>query len=482
MTLQAKTYDISKLKGLTQDSRRVKPGWLFAAVPGSKDDGRNYISAAIEKGAVAILAPSGTEVSNKVDLITDDNPRKAIAEMAARYYGQQPDKIVAITGTNGKTSTVHFTQQIWSDLGYKAASLGTLGIRGESLVRSGSLTTPDPVSLAAEIADLKASDIDYLALEASSHGLDQYRLDGLNITAAGFTSFSHDHLDYHGGMERYFEAKLRLFSEVLSDHGLAILNADISEYESLLAVLKQRNIESYSYGYKGREIKLLSCKPKPNGQEIEILLFGEKYAFLLPLVGEFQVMNMLCAIGLILIGHEQDKAFHQEVLSSCEKLKGAPGRLELVSGHPEGAAIYVDYAHTPDALDNILKALRPHTQGRLLCIVGCGGDRDKNKRPVMGKVGVDNSDELIVTDDNPRTEDPAEIRREILEGAPDAKEIGDRKEAIIQTISRLKKGDVLVIAGKGHETGQIIGETVEPFNDIEEAKRAINKLNGEHEE
>ncbi|MEZ5814932.1 MAG: UDP-N-acetylmuramoyl-L-alanyl-D-glutamate--2,6-diaminopimelate ligase [Alphaproteobacteria bacterium] len=456
--------DISTLKGLTQDSREVKPGYLFAALPGVKADGRDFIPAAIERGATAILAGQGTQLpegTKNVTLATDQNPRRAFAKFAAGFYRHQPEYIVAVTGTNGKTSVVTFAQQLWEAAGCKASSLGTL---------KGKMTTPDPVALHAELADLSTAGITHLAIEASSHGLDQCRLDGVNLAAAGFTNLSHDHLDYHKDMDAYFAAKARLFAALLEPGKTAVLNADSAHFERLEEICKDRGLKIVSYGHRGRDLKIISAKPASHGQKLELGLFGAHRDITLPLVGEFQVMNALCALGLVVSGDPENKNLYIEAL---EKLKNVPGRLQLVPGHPKGAAIYVDYAHTPDALENVLKALRPHTGGKLVCVFGCGGDRDKAKRPVMGAIASTYADSVIVTDDNPRSENPADIRAEILAATSGAQEIGDRREAIHKTINALEAGDVLVIAGKGHEQGQIFATRTDHFDDVEEARAAI---------
>lgn len=461
------------ISGITLDSRKVQKGWLFAALPGAKFDGRNFIGAAARNGAVAILTPRGTDVPDGVICIEDDNPRRTLALMAARFYGRQPEYIAAVTGTNGKTSTVYFTQQLWEMLGHKSASLGTLGVKGEGVERSGSLTTPDPVSLQEEVAGLAESGVTHLAVEASSHGLDQHRLDGLKVTAAGFTNISRDHLDYHETMEAYLAAKSRLFSDLLAEDGTAVLNTDVPEYGALKGIAEKRGVKILSYGTNGEALRLLERVPTSHGQDVKLEVGGREYGFTLPLVGDFQVMNALCAAGLVL---SENLESVQKVIEGLSKIKGAPGRLELVSGHPAGAAVYVDYAHTPDALDRVLDALRPHTDGRLFCIIGCGGDRDKGKRPLMAQIAFEKADVAIITDDNPRSEDPAAIRADMMAGAPQAREIGDRREAIHTVISELQKGDILVIAGKGHETGQIINGVVEPFDDVAEAKAAISSI------
>jgi len=459
------------IKGITQDSRRVEEGWLFAALPGDKVNGYDYIEDALYLGAVAVLVPTGVTIENSaIAVIEDDNPRRMLAQIAASFYGLQPEKIVAVTGTNGKTSTVYFTQQLWNAMGYKAASLGTLGVRSSKMERSGSLTTPDPVSLHAVLSDLAASGITHLAMEASSHGLHQNRLDGVRVCAAGFTNLSHDHLDYHKDMTSYLNAKKHLFEAVLQDNGTAVLNADSAEFDMLSEAVLKRKCRVLSYGWKGRDIVLKSLQPTPQGQQIEIEVGGQLYNLNIPLVGAFQVMNALCALGLVI---SDGKASLKEAVKYLEKLTGAPGRLEKISGGHTGA-VYIDYAHTPDALENILQALRPHTQGRLICLIGCGGDRDPHKRPVMGKIAADLSDLAVITDDNSRSEAPEKIRAAMMEGAGSAAiEIAGRREAIQWAVGQLQEGDVLVLAGKGHEQGQIIGDRILPFDDAGEARKAM---------
>ena len=465
-----------EIKGLTHDSRRVQEGWLFAALPGGRDDGRHYIVDAIRHGAVAVLTEPGTpieETGEKVAHVVAENPRRCLAQLAAKFYGQQPAVTVAVTGTNGKTSTVDFTRQIWQIMGLKAASLGTLGVRGRDLEKGGSLTTPDPVALHAELADLASAGITHLAMEASSHGLHQSRLDGVRAGAAGFTNLSHDHLDYHGSMEDYLIAKAHLFEEILSEGGVAVLNADIPEFEDLCACVAKRDCRILSYGRRGRDIVLKDISPDPGGQQVTIEIGGESYRVNIPLVGAFQVMNALCALGLVMAEAPDDAARTREIVPHLADLKGVPGRLELVPG-PGAGAVYVDYAHPPDALETIWQALRPHTPGRLICLIGCGGDRDSRKRPVMGEIAARLSDLAVITDDNPRSEDPAQIRHAMMVGAGDkAVEVAGRRAAIRRAVEEMKEGDVLVVAGKGHEQGQLIGSIVEPFDDVGEVKKAM---------
>lgn len=466
------TFDITSIKGLTQDSRAVRPGYLFAALPGSKADGRRYIDDAIRNGASVILAPRGTGIETAgVQLITDDNPRRALALLAARFYAQQPQTIVAVTGTNGKTSTVHFIKQLWLAAGHKAASIGTLGVRAPGMVRSGSMTTPDPVSLHAELADLCAGGITHLAMEASSHGLDQHRLDGVRVKAAAFTNLSRDHLDYHADMQAYFTAKRRLFNDILQQGGAAVLNADAPECKDLITAIDGR-AHVLTYGVAGKDFKLVQAIPTPQGLDLKLEIQGKAHALALPLAGGFQAMNVLCALGL---AAACEPARTQEFIMALPNLQGVPGRMEHVGG-PRGAAVYIDYAHTPDALETILKALRPHTTGKLVALFGCGGDRDRGKRPLMGKIAQDLADAVMITDDNPRSERPQSIRAAILAGAPQAREIPGRREAIAQAIKTLGAGDVLVIAGKGHEQGQIFENHTEPFDDAHEARKVIGEL------
>ncbi|NNG04335.1 MAG: UDP-N-acetylmuramoyl-L-alanyl-D-glutamate--2,6-diaminopimelate ligase [Inquilinus sp.] len=471
----AALHGLPEITGLTADSRAVEPGFLFAALPGSQADGRDFIGAAIAKGAIAILAPAGTvlpDYAGAATLITDDRPRRRFALIAAAFHGSQPATIAAITGTNGKTSTAHFTRQIWERLGHRAASLGTLGITAPGLENYGALTTPDPAALHASLADLAAAGVTHLAMEASSHGLDQYRLDGVRVTAAGFTNLSRDHLDYHGTMEAYLAAKGRLFDEVLAPGGTAVLNADAPESSALAARARAAGRRVSTYGVAGEAIRLDDAVPQADGLALGLTIEGRRYSANLPLVGTFQVANALCALGLVLA----DDVAPAAAVEALGHLQGVRGRLEQVARHPNGAPVYVDYAHTPDALETVLKALRPHTVGRLVCVFGCGGDRDPGKRPLMGATVAQLADRPIVTDDNPRTEDPAAIRAATLAACPGAREIGDRAGAIRSAIAGLAPDDVLIIAGKGHETGQIVGEEVHPFDDAEHARAAAAGL------
>lgn len=461
----------TEITGLTADSRAVEPGFLFAALPGSTVDGSKFIDAAIANGAAAILAPDGTDISNDdIALLTSKDARAALAHMAAAFYTDQPETIAAVTGTNGKTSVAHFVRQIWTMIGHQAVSLGTLGLQMPDGSVKPSLTTPDPVTLHADLAKLAQNGVDHVVMEASSHGLDQRRLDGVKLRAAAFTNLSRDHLDYHGTLEAYLDAKTRLFSALLPADGIAVLNADIPEMSSLADAFGGRVM---SYGYDGMDLKLLAAEPTHNGTRIALNAAGQRTDIDLPLAGAFQVYNVLCAVGLVIACGEEP----ERVIDCLHRLEGVPGRLEL-AGTFNGGSVYIDYAHTPDALENVLNAMRPHTTNRLIAVFGCGGDRDRGKRPMMGRLAADLADIAIVTDDNPRSEDADAIRREILAAAPGARDIGDRESAIRDAVSMLSDGDVLVIAGKGHETGQIVGDEVRPFDDLLVARAAIADRKG----
>ena len=471
---QAATGSI-EISGVTADSRAVVPGALFAALPGSRADGRQFIADAVARGAAALLLPNDASVPalpRPVAVLRDANPRRRLALLAARFYGAQPRTVVAVTGTSGKTSTVDFTRQIWTQLGRRAASLGTLGIVTPEQRIDGALTTPDPVALHKQLAELAQAGIDHLAMEASSHGLDQFRLDGVRVTAAAFTNLARDHLDYHPTMEAYLAAKQRLFAELLVDGSSAVLNADAPEFAALAAACRKRSLRVLGYGRNGGDIRLAQTQPIASGQHITVDLLGRRHEIDFPLAGEFQAMNALAALGLVIAGGEDaEKAF-----PALATLTGVRGRLERVATHPNGAAIYVDYAHKPGALEAVLTILRPHARGRLVVVFGCGGDRDRGKRPQMGAIAERLADRVIVTDDNPRSESPAAIRAEILAAAPHALEIGDRAEAIRQAIIGLEPGDLLVIAGKGHETYQIVGDRTLPFDDASVARAALAEL------
>lgn len=470
-------FDSFSVQGITADSRQVRKGYLFAALQGSKLRGESFISDAIQNGAQYILVEEGVSVpeeydSDNVVFIQDKNTRYAFSQIAQKFYNLQPENIVAVTGTSGKTSTVSFVQQLWHLSGIvKCASLGTLGIRGPGMRRGGGLTTLATERLHAEIADLAAAGITHLAMEASSHGVHQYRLDGVGIKVAAYTNLSRDHLDYHKDLDDYFDAKSRLFSEVLKPNSVAVINADDAYAEKLMQICQKAGHKIIDFGQSAETIKLIENNPVSNGQAIKISVEGEVFNVTLPLVGEFQVMNALCALGLVMaLGGEVKK-----YVPLLEELRGVAGRLQYVAGHPNGS-VYIDYAHKPAALEAVLNTLRPHTKNNLVCLFGCGGNRDEGKRGLMGKISSDLADVTIVTDDNPRYENPEKIRAQILEAVPNAREIGSRSEAIRYAIQNLGEGDVLVVAGKGHEQGQMVGDEVHPFDDLEEVKKAIGEL------
>jgi UDP-N-acetylmuramoyl-L-alanyl-D-glutamate--2,6-diaminopimelate ligase len=455
-----------EIVGLTADSRSVRRGFLFAALPGTRRDGRKFAAEAAEAGAVAILTDDAEALSlsreqrTRVAIVTDTNPHRRLALLAARFHGRQPRTIAAVTGTNGKTSVVHFTREIWRTLGQPAASLGTLGLVVAEEHRPGALTTPDPVALHRDLAELARQQIEHVAIEASSHGLHQFRLDGLAVSAAAFTNLTRDHLDYHGDMAHYRAAKERLFADLLSPGGSAVLNRDSEEFPRLAALCRHRGHSVITYGADpAADLWLAVREPRVGCQALVLEVFGQCRRLVLPLAGEFQAMNALAALGLV-IGTGGPTA----ATEALADLPGVPGRMQFVAQY-RGGSIVVDYAHSPDALQTVLTALRQHARGRLVVLFGCGGDRDAGKRPLMGALAARLADRVYVTDDNPRTERAAEIRRAILEGAPSAIEIGDRRQAIASAIAELAAGDVLIIAGKGHETGQIVGTTRYPFDD-----------------
>jgi UDP-N-acetylmuramoyl-L-alanyl-D-glutamate--2,6-diaminopimelate ligase len=461
--------------GLTLDSRKVQPGFLFAALAGSKADGAAFVNDAVRRGATAILAASDAvlpPIDKGIVVVRDDNPRRRIALMAAAFAGLQPATVAAVTGTNGKSSTVHFVRQIWLASGLKAASVGTLGIVSPGFTRDAGLTTPDPVQLHADLATLAREGVTHLAIEASSHGLDQHRLDGLKLSAAAFTNLTHEHLDYHPTMDAYFAAKARLFEALLPAGGTAVVNADSDRAATLGAICARRGVRFWTYGAKGRELRLLRDEPTPAGQHLVIELLGARHDVELPLVGGFQASNALAALGLaVATGSEAARA-----VAALGTLTGAPGRLQLVARHRTGAPVYVDYAHKPEALETVLATLRPFAKGKLVVVFGCGGDRDRGKRPVMGEIATRLADLTLVTDDNPRSEEPEAIRAEIVRGIPAGRrnwvEVRtDRHDAIAQGMAALGSADdLLLIAGKGHETGQTIKGVTHHFDDAEVAQ------------
>jgi UDP-N-acetylmuramoyl-L-alanyl-D-glutamate--2,6-diaminopimelate ligase len=463
-----------QIEGVTADSRKVKPGWLFAALPGAKVDGRSFAPRAVEQGAVAVLAGREIEGLPTQTVIASD-PRRVYALAAAAFWGQQPATCVAVTGTNGKTSVAGFCRQMFAHAGLKAASMGTLGVRvsapgsADEQITPPGLTTPDASDVAELLARVAQMGVTHLALEASSHGIDQRRLDGVRLSAAGFLNLTQDHLDYHGTMGVYRAAKLRLFETLLTRGKTAVLNADSDAYPAFAATAVSAGQSLMSVGEAGQGLKLIGRALLPDGQALKIAYGGKTYDLRLPLAGAFQASNALVAAGLcIAAGLSAEQAF-----AGLEKIEGAPGRLQRVGQGPRGGEAYVDYAHTPDGLETVLKALRPHVRGKLIVVFGAGGDRDRGKRPLMGRIAADLADLAIVTDDNPRSENPAAIRAEILTGARGAKEIGDRREAIRAAAGLLSEGDILVVAGKGHEQGQTVGDVVHPFDDVAETAQAL---------
>jgi UDP-N-acetylmuramoyl-L-alanyl-D-glutamate--2,6-diaminopimelate ligase len=468
----ARHADIN-VSGVTADSRMVKRGDVFVAITGGKADGARFIDPAIAAGAVAIVAERApaTPLPAGIVFMRVANARRAVVSIASKLFPRQPPTIAAVTGTSGKTSAAAFTRQIWAANRHRAASIGTVGIaspRGETY---GALTTPDPVELHRSLDALAADGVSHLAIEASSHGLDQYRLDGLHIAAAGFTNITRDHLDYHQNFAAYLAAKLRLFAELLPPGAAAIINVDHEHADAVQSAAQARGLVITTVGRKGSGIRLLESVRDGFGQKLKLEHQRRLYRIRLPLAGEFQAENALLAAGLAIATGDDPSA----VFAALERLQGAKGRLERV-GESRGAQIFVDYAHKPDALAKALEALRPYATGRLVVVVGAGGDRDPGKRPLMGAVAAAKADRVIVTDDNPRSEDARAIRAAILAAAPGATEIGDRREAIRRAIAELRAGDILLIAGKGHETGQIIGDRIMPFSDHEAVATALKEL------
>jgi UDP-N-acetylmuramoyl-L-alanyl-D-glutamate--2,6-diaminopimelate ligase len=456
--------------GISADSRTVKPGFLFVAVRGTKSDGLAFLPQAIARGAVAILAecePSAPLPAN-IALINVPNVRRALALAAAKFYPRQPATVAAVTGTSGKTSVTAFTRQIWTALGHAAASIGTVGVVTPAGEEYGALTTPDPVELHRIVDRIAGEGITHLAIEASSHGLDQHRLDGLRVGIAGFTNISRDHLDYHGTQEAYRQAKLILFRNLVKAQGVAVVAVDHTFAADVKDAARGRSLRIIEVGRTARDIRLISSAVVGFSQVLTLGYGGVKYQVRLPLVGAFQIENALVAAGQAIAAGGDAAA----VFAALEGLVGAKGRLELV-GRKSGAPIFVDYAHKPDALAKALDALRPYVRGKLVVVFGAGGDRDAGKRPLMGAIAAEKADRVIVTDDNPRSEEPGAIRAAILGGAPGADEIGDRNEAIHRAVKDLAGGDVLLIAGKGHETGQIIGHKTVPFSDHDAVRDAL---------
>ena len=466
--------------GIAVDSRAVKEGYLFAAMPGSRVHGGEFIQYALRMGASAVLTDSeGARLAADVladsdaALVISDAPREALSRAAALWFGPHPATMVAVTGTNGKTSVATFVRQIWIELELSAVNLGTTGVEG-AWTAPLAHTTPEPITLHRTLAAATAEGITHAAMEASSHGLDQRRLDGVNLSAAGFTNFTQDHLDYHETFEAYFDAKAGLFARVLPEDGTAVINIDDPRGVDMAAIAKARGCPVITVGRDGGDLRLTAQRFDATGQDLRFDWRGKSFQKRLNLIGGFQAENVLLAAGLVIACGADPVA----VFDTLPHLTTVRGRMQLAATRDNGAAVFVDYAHTPDAVATALAAMRPHVMGRLVAIVGAGGDRDAGKRPLMGQAAAQTADQVIITDDNPRSEDPATIRAAVLEGAPEATEVGDRAEAILRGVDMLGPGDALLIAGKGHETGQTVGDDVLPFDDVEQASVAVAALDG----
>jgi UDP-N-acetylmuramoyl-L-alanyl-D-glutamate--2,6-diaminopimelate ligase len=467
--------------GLSVDSRTVKAGHLFAALPGAKAHGGEFISYALRMGAGAVLTDrAGAEIgraelsASSAALVVTEDPRQALAFAAALWFGKQPETVVAVTGTNGKTSVASFTQQIWTELGLQAANIGTTGVEGAFTAPSPH-TTPEPITLHRLLSEMAAAGVTHAAMEASSHGLDQRRIDGVRLAAAGFTNFTQDHLDYHTTFDAYFAAKAGLFSRVLPEDGIAVINMHDPCGADMAEIARGRGQSVLMVGRAGEDdLRILGQRFDATGQDLRFAWKGSPHMARLHLIGGFQASNVLVAAGLAIAAGEDAEA----VFAVLPKLTTVRGRMQLAATRDNGASVFVDYAHTPDAVATALKALRPHVLGRIVVVLGAGGDRDTGKRPLMGAAAAQYADSVIVTDDNPRTEDPAAIRAAVLAAAPEATEVGDRAEAILRGVDALGPGDALLIAGKGHETGQVIGTDVYPFDDAEQASVSVAALDG----
>ncbi len=477
--LTAKAGREARITGLAVDSRAVRPGYLFAALAGSKSHGADYIPSVLAQGAVAILtdaegARRAGDLPESVALIVAEEPRAALAMAASLWFGAQPQTMVAVTGTNGKTSVATFARQIWVALGHAAINIGTTGVEGAWAAPSAH-TTPDPITLHAMLADASAAGVTHAAMEASSHGLDQFRLDGVRLRAAGFTNFTQDHLDYHGTFEAYFAAKAGLFDRVLPPEAAAVINMNDPKGAEMARIAQAHGQRLITVGHDaGCDLQIAGQRFDATGQDVRYLWQGKPQQVRLDLIGGFQAENVAMAAGLV-IGAGAAPA---DVFRVLPQLSGVRGRMQLAATRSNGASVFVDYAHTPDAIATALKALRPHVMGRLIVVFGAGGDRDRTKRPLMGAAAREHADVLFVTDDNPRSEDPAAIRAEIMQACPDANEVGDRAEAILRGVDALQPGDALLVAGKGHESGQIIKGDVFPFDDVEQASIAVAALDG----
>lgn len=471
-----------RVTGLSVDSRNVKEGHLFAALPGTKFHGGEFIQFALRMGAGSILTDrAGADIAKvelsaapDVPVVLAEDPRQALAYAAALWFGAQPEVMVAATGTNGKTSVATFTRQIWELMGFSAANLGTTGVEG-AFKAPLAHTTPEPITLHRLLAEMAGAGVTHAAMEASSHGLAQRRLDGVQLTAAAFTNFTQDHLDYHTSFEEYFDAKTGLFSRVLSEDGTAVVNIDDPKGEMVVEIARARGQRVITVGRsRTADLHILGQRYDPTGQELLFEWEGTSRQVRLSLVGGFQAENVLAAAGLV-IGTGSEAS---EVFDTLHELQTVNGRMQLAATRENGAPIYVDYSHTPDAVATALRALRPHVMGRLVVVLGAGGDRDTSKRVLMGQAASENADVIFVTDDNPRSEDPSAIRAMVMSGCPQANEVGDRAEAILRGVDALGPGDALLIAGKGHETGQVVGDDVLPFNDVEQASVAVAALEG----
>lgn len=479
--LTAQNGNDAHVTGLSVDSRLVKPGHLFAALPGTNAHGADFIKYALRMDAAAVLTdPAGAEIAADemaeagVAVVVTEDPRQALAYASALWFGAQPGSMVAVTGTNGKTSVANFTRQIWMELGLEGANLGTTGVEG-AFSAPMTHTTPEPITLHRMLADMAAAGVTHAAMEASSHGLEQRRLDGVHLMAAAFTNFTQDHLDYHATFQEYFDAKAGLFRRVLAEDGVAVINMDDPRGRDMASAAKKRGHRLLRVGSAdGCELQLLGQRFDATGQELRFAYGGDVHQARLELIGGFQASNVLVAAGLA-IGCGAKPA---EVFQTLPMLKTVRGRMEKAATRDNGAAVFVDYAHTPAALETALQAMRPHVMGRLVVVFGAGGDRDTGKRPLMGAAARDNADVVFVTDDNPRSEEPSAIRAAIMEAVPEATNVGDRAEAILRGVDALGPGDTLLIAGKGHETGQTVGDDVLPFDDVEQASVAVAALDG----
>ena len=469
----------AQVTALSVDSRSVTPGTLFAALPGSTIHGAAYIPGAVTRGAVAILtdaegAALASDLPETVALIVTQDPRQTLARAAALWFGAQPGTMVAVTGTNGKTSVATFARQIWTALGHAAINIGTTGVEGAWTAPSPH-TTPEPITLHRLLRDAAEAGVTHAAMEASSHGLDQRRLDGVHLAAAGFTNFTQDHLDYHESMESYFAAKAGLFDRLLPDDGTAVLNADDPRSGDLARIAEVRGQTILRVGHAGdADLRIAAQRFDPTGQDVRYLWRGIPHQARLNLIGGFQAANVALAAALCIAAGDEAGA----VFAALPKLRGVRGRMEPAATRANGATVFVDYAHTPDALATALRALRPHVMGRIVVVFGAGGDRDRGKRPLMGQAAAAHADVAIVTDDNPRSEDPGAIRAAILAACPEADEVGDRAEAILRGVDALGPGDALLIAGKGHESGQTVAGQTYPFDDVEQASVAVAALDG----